>query len=143
MKTAPDPDLDEYAAHQQDARLLSPDAQRLRYDVLLTVTGFLGKPLRAVTEDDLLLWQDQFLAQLSENTKRKCVSVVREFYDWARDLNVVGEDPSAALDCPGPNLRSWLWDLPPMGGSAFPRHDEPVPRTRRPTVRDLGLLKPH
>ncbi|MDP9391126.1 MAG: hypothetical protein M3P89_07040 [Actinomycetota bacterium] len=84
-----DPDLLDFEFWQRELRGLRPTTIRVRVELLARVSTFVGKPLRDVTEADLLRWEQTAVAGRAAETRRAYVSHVRSFYRWAKVSGVV------------------------------------------------------
>ncbi len=95
-----DPDLLDFKFWQRELRGLRPNTIRVRVEVLARMSTFVGKPLRDVSEADLLRWEQTAVAGRAAETRRAYVSHVRVFFRWAKTAGIVSEDPSTRLTNP-------------------------------------------
>lgn len=95
-----DQDLEDYLAWAADLRGLRPNTLRCRRDVLTRMSVLVSKPLRDVTEAELLRWEQRTLAGRAAETRRAYLSHARAFYAWAVKMRIVAEDPTTQLTQP-------------------------------------------
>lgn len=95
-----DPDIEAFTRWQTDLRGLRRATVEMRAGVLERLRLWLGKPLRHVTEGDLLRWEQGEIAGRAPETRRAYVSHVKAFYRWAVLTGVIGADPSTRLTNP-------------------------------------------
>jgi integrase/recombinase XerC len=84
----------------KELRGLKPTTLRVRRELLGRLSDHVGKPLRHVTEADLLQWERVAVAGRAPETRRAYVSHARAFYRWAVTAQVVVVDPSVRLTNP-------------------------------------------
>lgn len=95
-----DPDLEAFLAWCRDLRGLRPNTVRVRADVLSRVPFQTGKALRDLTEADLLIWEQKYVAGRAAETRRAYLSHMRSFYVWALKTRIVESDPTTCLTQP-------------------------------------------
>lgn len=105
IQTAPratlyDPLIDEYDVWGRELRGFRPSTIRVRREVLIRLSVFLGIPLAEATVPDLLRWERERVAGRSPETRRAYVSHVRAWYKWALKMRYVADDPSECLTRP-------------------------------------------
>jgi integrase/recombinase XerC len=97
---AADPDITAFEHWQRELRGLRPNTIRIRNDCLGRLSAFVNKPLRDVTEADLLRWEQSAVAGRAPETRRAYVSHVKAFYRWAKLSGIITADPSTRLTNP-------------------------------------------
>ncbi|GAA3172695.1 tyrosine-type recombinase/integrase [Blastococcus jejuensis] len=95
-----DPDIEAFNHWSTELRGLRPNTVRVRSECLIRLQEFVGRPLRDVTEVDLLRWEREKVSGRKPETRRAYVSHVKAFYRWAKVAGIVTVDPSTRLTNP-------------------------------------------
>ncbi|GAB3349875.1 tyrosine-type recombinase/integrase [Modestobacter lapidis] len=95
-----DPDLLDYLEWGRELRGLRPNTLRVRRDVVQRMVFRVGKPLREISEADLLAWERTSVAGRAPETRHAYISHVRALFQWAVKMQIVAVDPSGSLTQP-------------------------------------------